>query len=151
MPLIKSLKKNSGVYLLHVFFIVVIAPMVAGSFAGLYEIIYESNGQGFVNQIGRIIGGAIFTPIFGIIFSFPLSIFSLFIFKLLMDWDQNRLLYFCLVGGSSGVAIYSVYYFMDENNGLALFLILSFVGVAIGYFLSFIWKDGYTKTKLSAT
>ena len=136
---------------MHFLFIAVIAPAVTGSLIGLYEIIFESSGQDFLNQFNKVIFGAIFTPIFGIIFSIPLSFFSLIIFKLLMDWEQNKLLYFCLIGGFSGVAIYSVYYFMDESNDIGVLFILCSIGVAIGYFLSFIWKDGYTKTKVSAT
>ena len=150
MPFLNSIKRNSGVYLLHIFFIAVIAPMVAGSFLGLSEIILESNGQSFLNQFSRIIGGAIFTPIFGSIFSIPLSLISLLIFKLLMDRDENKLLYFCLIGGFSGAVIHSIYFYIDDSNGIVPFSILLFVGIATGYFLSAIWNDGYVKKK-SAT
>jgi len=150
MPLLESLKKNSGVYLLHILSIIIVAPSATGSIVGFLEIIFESNSQGFPDGFIKIIGGAILYPLYGSIFSIPLSVISLLVFKFLMDWNKDNRINFCSIGVLSGGLVYSVYIYLGESN-LSVFLTLLFVGIATGYFLSFVWKDDYTKTKSVTT
>jgi len=145
MHLINSLKKNIGAYLLHLLFVCIIAPVLVGSSFSVVEFI--SGEREFAEMIISVFIASIFASIYGAIFSVPLAIVSLFLFKWLIDSNKFKVVYFSLLGGFFGGLSHLVFIFfgLGEGQETQVFLTFVIIGSLIGLFLHSIWKYSYTK------
>jgi len=145
MHLINSLKKNIGAYLLHLLFVCIIAPVLVGSSFSVVEFI--SGEREFAEMIISVFIASIFASIYGAIFSVPLAIVSLFLFKWLIDSNKFKVVYFSLLGAFFGGLSHLVFIFfgLGEGQETQVFLTFVIIGSLIGLFLHYIWKYSYTK------